>query len=198
MPSDGRLDHQPSVYVLHRFANGGIVTKRQIREAFGPCRLIPCCTICNMGLGSYHGADDTDRREEIVKWFVLDDRFPHDGAILGLGQRLIEHRLENEPATQMYAFPGVGRIIYLNALIGLIEREYQGYEDFPDWLQLVQSELAEWLRGKRGRKAKYFLAMANLESYDLMPEARSDPRGQSPMTALGPKRTLVEHRLQGD
>ena len=50
MPSDGKFDHQPPVYILHRFADGGLVTKRAIRERFGQCKLVPCCTICNMGL----------------------------------------------------------------------------------------------------------------------------------------------------
>ena len=59
--SDGRYDHQPPVYVLHRFADGGLVTERAIREKFGPCKLVPCCTICNMGIGAYHGVDE-DRR----------------------------------------------------------------------------------------------------------------------------------------
>ena len=32
MQSDGKYDHQPPVYVLHRFADGGLVTLRSIRE----------------------------------------------------------------------------------------------------------------------------------------------------------------------
>jgi hypothetical protein len=63
-------------------------------------------------------------------------------------------------------------------LIGLIEGEFQCAEDFPEWLKLAQSELAEWLRTARKSKSQYFLAMANLESYQLSPHARSDPRDQ--------------------
>ncbi|TIM15499.1 MAG: hypothetical protein E5Y67_07050 [Mesorhizobium sp.] len=69
-------------------------------------------------------------------------------------------------------------MIYINALAGLIEGEYGGPEEFPEWLQVMQSELAEWLRGAPKRKSQYFLNMANLESYELQPHARDNPRGQ--------------------
>jgi hypothetical protein len=78
----------------------------------------------------------------------------------------------------IYEFPGVGRVIYMSALVGLIEREFRCPEDFPEWLRVAQSELAEWLRAAPRRKSKYFLDMANLQSYDLVPDARDDPRGQ--------------------
>ena len=178
MPSDGKSDHQPPVYVLHRFANGGLVTKREIREQFGQCKLVPCCTICNMGLGACHGLDDSDRRQEIVNWFLVDERFPKDNMLLELGYRLIEKRLQRKLGNEIYKFPGVGRIVYISALTGLIEGEFQSPQDFPEWLKIAQSELADWLRGALKRKPQYFLAMANLESYELMPHARSDPRGQ--------------------
>ena len=64
MPNDGKYDHQPPVYVLHRFADGGLVAKKAIRERFGQCKLVPCCTICNMGLGAFHGSTDNDRMQE--------------------------------------------------------------------------------------------------------------------------------------
>lgn len=178
MPNDGKFDHQPPVYILHRFANGGLVTKKQIQEQFGQCKLVPCCTICNMGLGAYHGLSDTERRTEIVQWFLEDERFPGDKLVLALGCRLIEERLQGNRDNKIYEFPGVGRIIYTNALMGLIEGDFQGPEDFPDWLRLAQSELGEWLRAAPKRKARYFLDMANLESYELLSHARSDPRGQ--------------------
>ena len=178
MPSDGKQDHQPPVYVLHRFADGGLVTKRQIREHFGTCKLVPCCTICNMGLGAYHGVDDNDRRREIATWFLVDERYPEDRDVLALGETLVEDRLRGTRGTEIYEFPGSGRVIYLNALLGFMGGEYSKPEDFPDWLTLLQSELAEWLRGALRRKAKYFLEMASLESYDLLPHARDDPRGQ--------------------
>lgn len=178
MPNDGKFDHQPPVYILHRFANGGLTTKRQIAEKFGRCKLVPCCTICNMGLGAYHGSSDTDRRKEIVNWFYDDERHPEDKLVLALGCKLIGDRLDGKRDSAIYEFPGVGRIIYLHAISGLIDGSFHGPEDFPDWLKLAQSELAEWLRETPKRKAQYFLAMANLESYDLLPHARSDPRGQ--------------------
>jgi len=178
MPNDGKSDHQPPVYVLHRFAEGGLVTKKAIREHFGQCKLVPCCTICNMGLGAYHGYDDNDRRQEIVKWFLVDDRYPEDKIVLGVGYRLIQDRLEGRRGEEIYQFPGVGRIIYINALTALIEGEFSGPAEFPEWLKVTQSELAEWLRGAPRRKSQYFLDMASLAGYELVPHARDDPRGQ--------------------
>ncbi|TGU56913.1 MULTISPECIES: hypothetical protein [unclassified Mesorhizobium] len=178
MPNDGKYDHQPPVYVLHRFADGGLVTKKAIRETFGQCKLVPCCTICNMGLGSFHGSDDNDRRQEIVKWFLADDRYPEDNFILEVGRRLIESRLSGTCGTEIYKFPGVGRIVYTHALTGLIEGEFNTPDEFPEWLRVTQSELAEWLRATARRKSRYFLNMANLESYELRPHARDNPRGQ--------------------
>lgn len=178
MPSDRKYDHQPPVYVLHRFADGGLVTKKAIRAHFGQCKLVPCCSICNMGLGAYYGCDDNDRRREIVNWFLADERYPEDKLILALGYRLVQDRLQGRRDREIYEFPGVGRVIYISALIGLIEGEFHGPEEFPDWLKLTQTELAEWLRGAPRRARRYFLDMANLESYELLPHARDDPRGQ--------------------
>jgi hypothetical protein len=178
MPNDGKHDHQPPVYVLHRFADGGLVTKKAIRDRFGQCKLVPCCTICNMGLGAYHGSNDNDRRQEIVNWFLADDRYADDQLVLRLGERLIEGRLQGSRGTDIYEFPGVGRVIYMSALVGLIEREFGCPDDFPEWLRVAQSELADWLRAAPRRKSKYFLDMANLQSYELVPDARDDPRGQ--------------------
>ena len=131
-----------------------------------------------MGLGAYHGADDTDRRQEIVNWFVEDEHFPRDKLMLLIGAKLIQSRLAGKRGDEIYKFPGVGRVIYLSALTGLIEGKYQNAGDFPDWLKVAQLELAGWLRGAPKRKCRYFLDMANLESYELRPHARSDPRGQ--------------------
>ncbi len=178
MPSDGKYDHQPPVYVLHRFADGGLVTKRAIREQFGQCKFVPCCTICNMGLGAYHGSDDNDRREEIVNWFLLDDRFPEDKKILDLGYQLIEDRAQQKRGSEIYEFAGVGRVIYIEALVGLMKGDFDSPDDFPEWLKVMQSELAEWFRGAPKRKPQYFLDMASLESYELLPHARDNPRGQ--------------------
>ncbi|MGC4026167.1 MAG: hypothetical protein QM744_14095 [Mesorhizobium sp.] len=178
MPNDGKFDHQPPVYVLHRFADGGLVTRGAIRQAFGACKLVPCCTICNMGLGAYSGSDDNDRRAEIVNWFLLDKRFPDDEFVLTMGEKLIESRLNRECDEEIYAFPGVGRVIYINALMGFIEGNFKSPNGFPDWLKMAQAELSEWLRKAPRRKSKYFLDMANLASYELLPNARDNPRGQ--------------------
>lgn len=181
MPSDGKFDHQPPVYILHRFADGGLVTKRAIQERFGQCKLVPCCTICNMGLGAYYGADDNDRRREIVNWFLADERYPDDELVLEVGRRLIDEWFGGDREKQICAFPGVGRVIYISALMGLIEGEFDSPDQFPGWLCKMQAELAEWLRGAPRRKSRYFLDMANLESYELVPDARDDPRGQMSM-----------------
>lgn len=178
MPSDGAYDHQPPVYVLHKFASGRLVTKREIRERFGRCELVPCCTICNMGLGAYHGESNNDRRREIVNWFLCDSEFPEDKLILDVGYRLIQKYLSGHREKNIYVFPGVGRVIYIEVLHGFIDGKFSSPDDFPDWLKLTQSELAEWLRGAPKRKSQYFLDMASLQSYDLVPDARSDPRGQ--------------------
>ncbi|MEI8719792.1 hypothetical protein [Mesorhizobium sp. ISC11] len=79
---------------------------------------------------------------------------------------------------EIYEFPAVGRVVYISALVGLIEGQFGSPDEFPDWLKVTQSELADWLRGAPRRKSKYFLDMANLESYELVPDARDDPRGQ--------------------
>jgi hypothetical protein len=178
MPNDGAYDHQPPVYILHRFAGGSLVTKREIRDNFGQCKLVPCCTICNMGLGAYHGKDDNDRRQEILNWFLCDDRYPEDRVILEIGYGLLRKYLDGAREKNIYVFPGVGRAIYIESLGGLIQGKFGIPDDFPDWLKLTQSELADWLRETPKRKSQYFLEMANLQSYDLLPHARSDPRGQ--------------------
>lgn len=176
--SDGKLDHQPPVYILHRFADGGLVTKRAIRERFGECKLVPCCTICNMGLGAFHGRDDNERRREIANWFLVDERYPEDHLVVELGRQLLERRLDGRCGSEIYEFPGVGRFIYIHALFGFIEGDFDCPEEFPDWLQTAQAELVAWLRASPKRKAQYFLDMANLASYNLLPHARDDPRGQ--------------------
>jgi hypothetical protein len=178
MPSDGKYDHQPPIYVLHRFADGGLVTKKAIREQFGECKLVPCCTICNMGLGAYHGVDDNDRRREIANWFLFDERYPEDKLILDLGYKLVEDRAEQKRGTEIYEFAGVGRAIYIEALFGLIEGDFASPDEIPNWLKMMQTELAEWLREAPKRKSQYFLEMASLESYELVPDARDNPRGQ--------------------
>lgn len=178
MPSDGKRDHQPPVYILHRFADGGLVTKKAIREQFGECKLVPCCTICNMGLGAFHGRDDNERRREIANWFVVDERYPEDKLVMEIGRQLIEKRLQGSRGAEIYEFPGVGRVIYTHALFGFIEGQFNAPDEFPEWLLTSQSELAEWLRAVPRRKSQYFLDMANLISYDLLPHARDDPRGQ--------------------
>jgi len=72
----------------------------------------------------------------------------------------------------MYEIGGIGRVIYIEALEGLINGKYKSPTDFPDWLKRAQTELAEWLREKPKRKAQYFLNMARLKSYELRPHAR--------------------------
>ncbi|PDQ21425.1 hypothetical protein CN311_08860 [Mesorhizobium sanjuanii] len=136
-PMMGSMTINPPVYVLHRFADGGLVTKKAIRERFGLCKLVPCCTICNVGLGAFHGSNDNDRRREIVNWFLADDRYPDDKLVLKIGNRLIQDRLQGRRGIEIYEFPGVGRAIYINALVGLIEGEFSGLDEFPEWLHAI-------------------------------------------------------------
>lgn len=192
MPNDGQFDHQPPVYVLHRFANGGLVAKRAIRESFGEYRLVPSCTICNMGIGVFYGADDNQRRWEVLNWLLPDDRYPDDQQMLALGSRLIQSRPRGERGPEICAFPGVGRVIYIHALFGLADGDFASPHEFPEWLQMLQSELAEWLRQEPRRKSRYFLDMAGLESYDLLPHARDDPRGQFSQSATAASTHLGE------
>jgi hypothetical protein len=131
-----------------------------------------------MGLGAYHGRDDNDRRREIAHWFFLDERYPEDVIVVEVGRQLIDERLQGSRGTEVYEFPGVGRVVYLHALMGLMGRTIRQSLRLPNWLEIPQSELADWLRGAPKRKSQYFLDMANLVSYDLLPHARDDPRGQ--------------------
>jgi hypothetical protein len=131
-----------------------------------------------MGLGAYHGFDDNDRRREIVDWFLADSRYPEDKFVLEVGRGLIEKWLQDGGGRDIFVFPGVGRIIYIHALMGLMEGEFRTPDEFPEWLRVMQAELATWLREAPRRKSQYFLDMANLVSYDLLPDARDNPRGQ--------------------
>ena len=119
-----------------------------------------------------------------LNWFLLDPRFPEDELLLRMGEWLLTARLDGKKGTDIYAFPGVGRIIYIESLSGFIDGGFGGPNDIPEWLTVAQRELADWLRMAPRRKSQYFLAMANLESYDLLPHARDDPRGQIGAGAL--------------
>jgi hypothetical protein len=131
-----------------------------------------------MGLGAFHGADDNERRLEIVKWFLVDPNYPQDVINLILGEKALERRFSGSSGVEIYAFPGVARVVYVEALTGLADGTYLGPDDFPDWLATAQAELAQWLREAPRRKSQHFLDMAGLASYDLLPHARDDPRGQ--------------------
>lgn len=149
------------------------MTASAIRAEFGECHIVPCGTICNMGLGAYHEVDDNDRRREIVDWFLPDDRYPDDRAILDMatiGWTNVSGVCE---AVRSSSWPSVGRVVCGEVLLGFIHGDFKTPEDFPNWLKVVQSELAECLRGLS--KQASFLARADLESYDLLPHARSSP-----------------------
>ncbi len=112
------------------------------------------------GLGATRGPMTTTD-VEIVNWFLANDRYPADTVLLEFGCRLIEQRLDGNRGTEIYAIPAVGRVIFTNALLGLIHGEFQSVDDFPEWLQTTQAELAEWLREVPRRKSQYFLNMAS-------------------------------------
>ena len=80
-------------------------------------------------------------------------------------------------------------MIYIEALVGLINGQFNSPDDYPEWLKLAQSELAEWLRGAPRRKSQYFLDMANLAGYELVRtlakiHVDSSIRAQSPRASL--------------
>ncbi|MCG6115820.1 MAG: hypothetical protein MEQ84_11540 [Mesorhizobium sp.] len=175
--NDGKSDHQPPLSVLFGFAKGGSTTKEALLERFGDCRLVPCCTICNLGLGAFQCHDDNDRRRRVANWFRVNTRHPADALVLENGRLLIQKRLEGNRGKEIYANSGVGRCIYLSALLGLAEGHFRSPSSFPDWLQASQLELSEWLRGAPRRKFQYFLDMANLMSFELLPDVGDDPRG---------------------
>jgi hypothetical protein len=53
---------------------------------------------------------------------------------LEFGCRLIEQRLDGKRGNEIYSIPAVGRVIFTNALLGLIDGEFQSFDDFPEWL----------------------------------------------------------------
>ena len=72
-----------------------------------------------MGLGAFHGADNNERRREILNWFLAALATLRTSS-MRLGERLLAGRFEGE-RVGIYAFPGVGRIIYIEALSGFID-----------------------------------------------------------------------------
>jgi hypothetical protein len=130
-----------------------------------------------MGLGAYQGVNDDDRHQEIMNWFVPDARYAEDQLALEMGRQLLDLRIQGRRGPEIYEFPAVGRVIYLHALAAMMT-QVGSPVNFPTWLKQTQSELSEWLRGAPRRKSEYFLRLANLESYERLPHARDDPRGQ--------------------
>lgn len=164
MPSDGH-DHQPALHTLHKFAKDRLVTRKQVEERFGPCRLVPCCTICNMGIGAYEGDNDNDRRLEVLGFIdFYDDEGPTKGEwnagafMVAFG--ILQARTENLVGDDIYALPAVGRAIMSHAL-----RTKMG--EWPDdaiW-KSHRERLALWMSAEPRRKQKHFLDMSGLESY---------------------------------
>jgi hypothetical protein len=165
-PSDGH-DHRPAIHTLHRFSKGRKITRREVEAHLGPCRLVPCCTICNMGIGSFEGADDNERREEILSFLdFFNDEGPYKGewnlGAFTVAYEVLEARAEGKLSDEIYALPAVGRLILSHAL-----RTKMGeWRDGEFWHE-HRLRLAQWLQGEPRRKAKHFLAMARLASYNF-------------------------------
>ncbi len=164
LPSDGH-DHRPAVHTLHKFSEGRKVTRREVEEHFGPCRLVPCCTICNMGIGSFEGDDDNDRRDEILGFLdFYDDDGPTKGewsfGAFSVACEILDARVEGLVGDDVYALPAVGRLIMSHAL-RVKKGEWKDLEFFNEH----RERFASWLCAEPRRKSKHFLAMARLESY---------------------------------
>lgn len=168
LPSDGH-DHQPAIFTLHKFAADRLVTRKQIEERFGACYTVPACIICNMGIGSFEGESDDDRRQEILGFL---DFFDQEGPSKGhwnYGAFLVAYeilllRYQNAVGEEVYAIPSIGRAIMAHAL-----RAKMGeWEDHPFWMTHREG-FAKWLTAVPGRKQKHFLDMAGLESYSFRP-----------------------------
>lgn len=164
MPRDG-WDHRPSLFTLHKFAEGRKVTRREIFEQFGECRLVPSCVICNMGIGSFEGENDDDRRQEILNFIDLYDDFgpkknEWNFGVFTAAAEILFARDEGMLTDEIYAIPLVGRIIMAHALWVKMGNA----KDNEFWSKHRQ-KFADWLNGKPKRKAKHFLDMARLESY---------------------------------
>jgi hypothetical protein len=158
-------DHRPAIHTLHRFAKGRQVTRKEIEGHFGQCRLVPCCTICNMGIGSFEGVDDNDCRDEILGFLdFFDDDGPSKGVwsfgAFTVACEVLEARSKDIVGDEIYAVPAVGRAIMVHAL-----RSRKGeWRDDPFW-HPHRLRFANWLRAEPRRKSKHFLDMARLESY---------------------------------
>ena len=164
MPKDG-FDHRPSIFTLHKFAKHRRVTRREINEQFGECRLVPSCIICNMGIGSYEGESDNDRRQEILNFLDLYDDFgPNKNewnfGVFAAAAEILIARDQDMVTDEVYAIPLVGRIVISHALWVKM-----GNAKDDEFWQRHRMKLAEWLNAQPKRKAKHFLDMARLESY---------------------------------
>lgn len=166
MPKDG-VDHRPAIFTLHKFAKSRMVTRREIHEHFGQCRLVPSCVICNMGIGSYEGENDNDRRQEILNFIDLYDDFGPNrnewnfGVFTAAAEMLIA-RDQGMLTDEVYAVPLVGRLVVSHALWVKM-----GNAKDDEFWQRHRRKLAEWLTAQPRRKAKHFLDMARLESYSF-------------------------------
>lgn len=166
LPRDG-YDHQPAIHTLHKFAKDRLITRKQIEERFGLCRLVPACTICNMGIGSFEGESDDDRRLEILGFLdFYDDEGPTKGewnyGAFTVAYEILAARTQNVVGDEIYAIPSVGRLIMSHAL-----RSKMGeWADHPFWME-HRERFAMWLSAEPKRKQKHFLDMSRLESYDF-------------------------------
>lgn len=167
LPGDG-VDHRPAVHTLHRFAKGRKVTRREIEAQYGQCRLLPCCTICNMGIGSFEGEGDDEYRDEILGFLdFYDDEGPHKGewnfGTFLAAMEVLEARENGILGDEVYALPLIGRLLMAQAL-----RAMKGeWKDDPRW-KPHRERFRAWIIAEPRRRSAHFLAMARLKSYEFL------------------------------
>jgi hypothetical protein len=118
-----------------------------------------------MGLGSYDGADDNDRRDEILCFLdFFDDEGPRKGqwnfGAWAIAYETLEAIDQGVVDRQAYALPAVGRLIMSHAL-----RVKKGEWSDGDFWRRHRAKFADWLAETPKRASRHFIAMAGLESY---------------------------------
>ena len=65
MPSDGEYDHQPPVYILHRFADGGLSLKKQFESNSASANWSRAVVSATWGWGPITAPTITTEEEEL-------------------------------------------------------------------------------------------------------------------------------------
>jgi hypothetical protein len=118
-----------------------------------------------MGIGSFEGENDNERRVEILEFLdFYDDGGPHKGewnfGAFCVACEMLDARLNDVVGDEVYAIPAVGRAIISQAL-----RVKMGDWKDDNFWHPHRQRFAAWLAAEPRRKSKHFLIMARLESY---------------------------------